>query len=323
VFALAALAWIRFAGQYSRYELSSGGMSATGNSPLKVGLWSVENATFFASRLPSMVGWSGMVLMCASVPAGVAIAFRDRRDASAWLFFAWSIAAFAFQFALAFVEQRYYLYAMAGLVTGSALVCHHSLPVWVRRYAGPCLLAVTLAENLMRQVDAPMGTIGYDAIGKALAEAKGSGNILAACPEDHELIFRYRCHAPASRREVLRADRTLAVRVSPTVGVAPTILVHSPADVMDIVRRGRVRYVVTREWADPSREDGMPELDLAHKTCREDREFEPVGVFPVRIDYGRRRHATLYLWRYRGTLPDGPSEIPVRVPTAGLEIGPE
>jgi hypothetical protein len=102
------------------------------------------------------------------------------------------------------------------------------------------------------------------------------------------------------------------------------VLAHSREDVVDVVRRGRVRYLVTCAPADPRRDDRLEEMVLAHETARSSpRDFEPAWESPLLVEFDERGLGNWYrifIWEYLGDLPDGSSEIPAVVPTAGMEI---
>jgi hypothetical protein len=54
------------------------------------------------------------------------------------------------------------------------------------------------------------------------------------------------------------------------------------------------------------------------------REFAPVDSF--RIDFAGlwpESEMWIYLWKFQQPLPDGPSEIPIMIPTAGLTFRPK
>jgi hypothetical protein len=235
----------------------------------------------------------------------------------------WLVSATLFQNLLALTEPRYYLYAVVGFVGLGSVLLRAEAPWWTRVCVGPSLLIVALVANLVYLRDLPRGLVGYAEVAACLAEADRPGNVLMACWYDQELIFRFRAASPNSTRELLRSDRTLAMRVSPTLGVPGTLFAETPADVMRVLRLGRIRYMVTcvRDGWDGT--DHLPEMTLAHDTTKShSTEFAPKGRFLVTIGWGRPRHGWVYVWEYKGELPDGPSELSVRVPTAGLEIEP-
>ena len=177
------------------------------------------------------------------------------------------------------------------------------------------------AERRSRPANAAWSR-GYEAVAARLGVADKSGNILASCPEEPDLLFRYRCLCPDSRRQFLRGDRTLAIRLPSYAHVAPQALCDSNEDVVRLVRRGRVRYLVTCVVDAGERDDRPADMVMAHKTARSlSKEFSLLEEFPLLVDFGGRgRRYRIFVWEYRGPLPEGPSEVPVVIPTAGLEL---
>jgi hypothetical protein len=117
----------------------------------------------------------------------------------------------------------------------------------------------------------------------------------------------------------LRSDRSLALRVSPTTGVTGELRARNAADVLDVITRGRVRYVVVFHPDPDQAPDLPPEWTLLDRVAADRPElFRLVARFWVRINDYRR--GVVYVWEYQGVLPPGPSEIPVEVPTAGLKL---
>src|SRR5262249_51625370 len=126
---------------------------------------------------------------------------------------------------------------------------------------------------------------------------------------------------------MIRSDRTLAVRVSTYANVPDRVLARSAADVLELVRKGRVRYVVTcsppADRPDP-RPDDFRLVDDAVRAHPE--LFRLVGAFPLAVEYVNGIHGSssgeVCVWEVAGPVEDGPPDIPVVVPTAGLVIRP-
>jgi hypothetical protein len=122
---------------------------------------------------------------------------------------------------------------------------------------------------------------------------------------------------------MIRADRTLAIRLSPYANVPAEMRVYSADDVLKVIRQGRIRYVVTCEPLMPD-DDWTEENQLTQNAVDSRPElFTMIGEFPTRIDFmpGESRWR-VWLWAYRQQLPDGPSELPVVVPTAKMVLPP-
>src|SRR5262249_44116527 len=142
-------------------------------------------------------------------------------------------------------ETRHFfgaLPAFAGLASGL-----FAFPAgdWVGRKGAFTLCGLGLIANALGVCQIPRGIVGYESVAQHLALLEKPGNVLLACWEDQDLIFRYRAEYPGVHRTLLRADRTIAVRAPAYANVQVRTVAHSAEDVLDLLRRGRVRYLVT------------------------------------------------------------------------------
>jgi hypothetical protein len=126
---------------------------------------------------------------------------------------------------------------------------------------------------------------------------------------------------------MVRADRTLAIRLSDYAQTAPVMLADRQDDVLHALRRVRARYVVTCTPRRP--DDRLPYLlteeMLATERLMEARPdlFAHRGAFPLLIEFERPGwNWALHVWEYRGDLPSGPGEYSVVIPTADLTLTP-
>lgn len=184
-------------------------------------------------------------------------------------------------------------------------------------------VAAGLAINLADVSHLPRGIVGYEAVARRLASFDRPGNILLNCWHDQDLIFRYRAFVDGGRRSLIRGDRTLAVRLPDYAHQSATILAHSAEDVLATIRMGRVRYLVTCVPGENRPDDRPFEMALAHDVAAGDAaRFRRIDRFPVTINFERdaTKGGVVYVWEFLGDLPDGPSELPVRIPTAGLSL---
>jgi hypothetical protein len=270
-----------------------------------------------------MVGWGS--LAAALLGIGVAFATGDRerrRDLATWL--AWIGAYLLFFLVLRpGVETRYFVFALPAVAGLVALLFAPGAARRVPAWLGYGALGVALAGNVWIDLHLPAGMVGHDRLAARLARLPERGNVLLSAPYSNDLIFRFRAEEPAIPRTIVRGDRSIAVRVS---GYAPVrdksrMLVETPEQFLDLVARARARYVVTtspgqeRLWI-------APDMEVAARMVRSLPEhFAPVDSFHIRLDAGHVQ-GWVYLWRFRGALPDGPSEITVPIPTAGLTVKP-
>jgi hypothetical protein len=302
-------AWVAFAARYATHEVA-----ADGKGSVSVGV----ALAYFSACLPGILAGGTAALAAVGLAVGVRTG-ETRRAVAFWL--AWLASYTAFKVAFPTTpEVRHFLTAVPALAGLAAVV----FPASVRgRVVAWVLVAAAIAANLWVLADCPRGVVGYQAVGDTLAGCDRPGNVLLACREDQDLIFRYRAANPTRDRYLLRSDRTLAVRVSDYAGVPARVLAHSDADVLELIRKGRVRYVVTSS-APADRPD---EMRLVDETVRTHPElFRPVGGFALAVDYVDGIHPSaggeVWVWEFLGPVEDGPPDLPVVVPTAGLVIRP-
>jgi 4-amino-4-deoxy-L-arabinose transferase-like glycosyltransferase len=297
-------AWVVFVSRFSRFETLEYGE----HMALPVGSW--VNLTFYPSCLPAMTGLVPLVLAL----AGAALALlRDGPSPLQGFWACWFVSVYAFESALSFAEQRYFFFALPAVPGLAASLLGPDVPRPLRRWAAPALTAVALAVNLAHAAATSRGVVGFDAAAEHLARLDRPGNVLSAVYLDEELIFRYRCAAPAAQRQFFRSDRTLCVRLPGYAGREPQSIFFSASDVVGLVRRGRIRYLATTDHST------LEDVRLAHAAAvASPRHFALLSQFPVRTDFGSPQEAQVYLWEFTGELPPGPSEFEVVIPTAGL-----
>lgn len=314
-------AWVRFVGDYAYLELHS--VASAGISVL-----SLYNTFYYPAAMPFMLGWGAMIAM---ILAGVLLV-RDtldpRRPANGNLRFGWFCACwlagyYLFLFVRVSLEQRYFtlaLPAMIGLAVYLLLRRNGSLAY--RRFVVG-LLGLSIVMNALAVARQPRGLVGYQDVAEHLAELPEPGNIFMACWMDQDLIFRYRGLEHTHDRDMIRSDRTLAVRLSAYTGVPTEVLVSDPKDVIEILKLGRVRYLLT---VPPGKAHDTipPDFRMAHATAASMPElFDLVSKHPLLVDFGSPTRQEVCLWRYKGEIEEGPSQLPVLIPTSNLRLEPE
>jgi hypothetical protein len=303
-----------FARQYSVFETSSGdrGPAINYTEPL-----SLQAAGFYLSHLPDMTGWP--VLVAAGTSLALALSLRQwNRSLIFWL--AWLVTYTLFVLTIGiYSESRYFLFALPafpGLIA--------ALPGWNDRsrgwtYALAALFGACLAWNAYALTQFPTGVIGDREVAKRLATLKESGNVLVAMPTQAQLMFYYRSETGAPRRQFIRADRTLAIRPPGYSKAKTTMVARDIDDVMEIVDQGRIRFLVVTDSQSEEREEGA----LLNRVLRAEDQFELLGHFPMKgLRLEELGKETVSLWRFKGLLRDGPSTLPVIVPTADLTFEP-
>jgi hypothetical protein len=326
VYLLVNAGWIVFVSRFSKYELGLGGSSASAAGD---NLLSWQSASFYLFHLPKLAGWGTLVM------AGLGLAcalWLWGREVFGVYCVSWLIASCAFLFVLGPTpEQRYFFYVLPSFAGFAAVLFNRHLNKFIRTRVAPGLLCLCLATNLIYLKHLPKGVLGYEAVAQQLAQTTTPGNIMSVSWATQDFIFRYQAGRPNVQRRVIRGDRTLAVRLSTYGGVSggvkmePTILAHNRQEVLDILRRGRVRYLITCMPDDPRRDDRTHEMVLAHEVAQSSPEsFALYGKFPLLLNYAGDLYtaepltAQVFVWQFLEELSPNPSELPVIIPTADL-----
>lgn len=313
IYLAAGIAWTAFAARFAAHEVA-----ADGKGSVSIG----AAVAYFSSCWPHLLlnGTAGIAIV------GLVLGLKggtSRQSIGFWL--AWLASYTAFKVAVpSTLEVRHFLTALPALAgLGAAAFPTHAATVRCRCQLWG-LVAVGIAVNLWQLADCPRGVQGYGEVGALLARSEKPGNVLLGCWEDQDLLFRYRAAGQYRDRYFLRSDRTLAVRVSGYAHVAAKVLATNESDVFDVIRKGRVRYVVTCTVR-PEALDGRPEeMQLLDRTVRAHPDlFVPIGRFPVAVQYVDGIHATagdVWVWEFQNEVEDGPPAITIPIPTAGMEI---
>ena len=317
--------WVIFVRQFSKYEMGVGTSSAAAGSSLL----SWKSASFYLSYLPSMAGWGTLII----AGLGLVYALKLRKREVLGIYWAsWLVGSCAFLFALRLVpEPRYFFYILPCFPGFAAVLFTRHVDKTVRTWIAPALLGLCLLTNVISLKRIPSGVVGYDAVAQQLAHTDAPGNIMPVCWGIQDFIFRYQASKPDVQRSIIRGDRTLAVRLgsyggfSGGVNVDTLIIAHNEQEMLDVLRRGRIRYLITCVPDDPRRDDRTHEMLLAHEVAQSLPEsFALQGKYPLSLsyadDYGNAGPLTfqVYVWQFLEELPTGPSELPVVVPTADL-----
>ncbi|PYS50666.1 MAG: hypothetical protein DMF68_06460 [Acidobacteria bacterium] len=325
VYLVLNVAWTIFVSRFAKYEMGAGDGSATTQSGgLVTGLW--NSTYFYATNMPRMAGWGLMILaLC-----GIVYAFWLRKRTTLSMFtLAWFLSGIGFLLTLRLVpEPRYFLFVLPGAACAVAILFSSNAHRLVRAYFAPILLCLCLAANVMALAYIPRGLVGYEPVAERLASSDKQGNILVLCPFSQDFIFRFRAGRPVVERRIVRGDRTLAIRLSDYGGfsggfsVKTVVLAHNKEDVLSVMRRGRVRYLLTYAPDEREQYERTEEMILAHEVAQASPDsFSLLERFPLTIDFeGENFHGQVFLWEFKEELPEGPSELPVIVPTADMVI---
>jgi hypothetical protein len=120
---------------------------------------------------------------------------------------------------------------------------------------------------------------------------------------------------------MIRGDRTLSIRLPKYSGVAAKPVAENAQDVLDLIRKGRIRYLVTTTSQYADRDNRPKDMQLAHEVVTSlPEKFSLIEQSNLYFDFEQHREAKVFLWRYTGDLPPGESELHVVIPTAGMTM---
>ncbi|MGI8732385.1 MAG: glycosyltransferase family 39 protein [Pyrinomonadaceae bacterium] len=310
------IAWILFALQFSRYETPLGGSMPNKNYVML----SLKPVGYYIAALPAMIGWPMLVTSVGSI----AYLIYKRRFQSLSFWLCWLLGYTVFLVAVGiFNERRYFLCAVPVF---AGLIAELFSLIELRGRSGLLalmILGICLVSNGYAITRFPRGVVGYEAVGHELATLDAAGNVLVATREQADLIFRFRSKSPKSDRNFFRADRTIVIRAPSYADAEPIKIAQDADDVINIIRRGRIRYLVTSSplaGAVDDRSEEMITLDTQARSQPEN--FALIKTFPLLREYSRPGGSwEVSLWKFRGELP-ATSDLPVLIPTADMELKP-
>ncbi|HKR60661.1 MAG TPA: glycosyltransferase family 39 protein [Pyrinomonadaceae bacterium] len=309
--------WILFVLKFSKYETPLGGAMPNANY---VAMFSLKPIVYYFGGLPAMVGWPMLLIGLGS--AAFLIYRRSFRRLSFWL--CWLLGYTFFLVAVGiFNEHRYFLGALpvfAGLISESLDLLELKSRSAILALL---ILGVCLASNGYAITKFPRGVVGYEAVGQELAVQHEAGNVLVGTREQADLIFRFRSYSPTSDRIFFRADRTLVIRAPSYSDAKPIKIAQNTEDVLNIIRRGRIRYLVTSNPLSGAFDDRTEEMTTLDTLARSDPEnFALIRTFPLLREYSKPGGSwQVSVWKFLGELPTQ-SELPVMIPSADMELQP-
>lgn len=320
------IAWTIFASRFAMYEtgLNGGSQESAAHRLLSSLSWS--NISFYVTHLPAIAGWGTLVMAALGLIFAVRL-WKRKPLGLYWL--SWLLSSCGFLLLLRLVpEQRYFFFVMPGCAGLAAVLFGPEIDSRIRSWVAPALLSLCLVTNVVQLRHLPRGVVGYDEVARYMARTDEPGNIMSICWENQDFVFRYQASHPTIERRIIRGDRTLAIRLSEYGGfsggqkIEPVILAHNSDEVLDIVRRGRIRYLLTCVPDKPQRDAQTHEMILAQEVAQSRPDsFALLKTFPLLIDYENENlHCQVFVWKFLGELPAGPSELPIVVPTADLVI---
>ena len=328
IYFIFGLNWVRWVKAFGRYE-SGGDTAHLRLADLQPNPSIFFNLSYHWKNLPDTIGWPAIVCSAFAL-ALMYLAIKKNRGTKLWtMAVCWFVSLWMFLFVISLREHNEPRYFCLGLPSMAFMIT--ALCSWGyagsrnSRIAAAVALAACLGGNTYALTQIPHGVVGYEAVAELIAKQDKRGNIMTACPRDQDFIFRYRATNDSHVRQVIRSDRSLTIRAPNYIVIPPQVLAENAEEMVDTIRRGRIRYIITSTPPDPTIDERYQEMKMAHQVAVKRKDlFRPlVGPegLPLLIDLGGGgRMNFLHVWEFKGELPLGPSELPVIIPTADIRI---
>ncbi|MGL6074773.1 MAG: ArnT family glycosyltransferase [Fimbriiglobus sp.] len=305
--------WVKFVSAYAHFEVNSDGRSE--------GL-SWELLRYFGLIAEEFWSQANGILLLAV--AGFAASGR-LLDRATWFWLGWAISAIVFKaLVITTPELRHIFYAVPATAGLAGLLWQVRVlqDGWLKWVPG-ALILFFVAFNGVMIYKLPTGLIGYEPHARWLAEQSEPGNCFLACPHDQDLIFRYRSLTPNATRQMIRSDRTISTRVAEYARKQTNQHLTQPAEILELLRRGRVRYVVVTLEDRPLLT--YYDWQLTARTVQSHPElFTEIARFEMHVYFeqpGYKQKVGIY--RFNEPLREGPSDLNLNIPTAGITLPPQ
>ena len=181
-------------------------------------LWSVDNWTFYAGKLPEQLGYPALAVLVAGLAAAIWLGARSKASLEIKVIAAFGIGAWLFFTIVSNKDPRFNLPGMVFLfvLAACALTLVHAT---VGRVVLP-LLAVWLVVQLQMQPQVPY-VQGFERAAATVAEvAPPSSNVLVSAHRDGNFIYDLRTQEKRRDIGVRRADKLLVeIRIMRELGV--------------------------------------------------------------------------------------------------------
>lgn len=316
-FVVLNVGWVLFALKFSKYETPLSGVMPNTNY---VPMFSLRPLAYYISALPAMIG---PPLLVSAFAAFTCLTYKKLfKRLSFWL--CWLLGYTFFLLAVGIFNERRYFVCVLPIFAGMIAEVLNQLEVRSRSgVLALVILGICLASNGYAITNFPRGVVGHESVARELAAMNEEGNVLVATGEQADLIFRFRSNSPNSKRMFLRADRTLVIRAPSYSNVQPIKIAHDTEDILNLIRRGRIRYLVTPRPLAGAVDDRSEEMTTLDNLARSQPEnFALIKTFPLLREYARPGGSwEVTLWKFQGELPAA-SDLPVFIPSADMELMP-
>ncbi|MCP4265679.1 MAG: phospholipid carrier-dependent glycosyltransferase, partial [Candidatus Brocadiaceae bacterium] len=317
IFLSIAVGWVKFASQFAKNEIRSGLVDHLYS-------WiSLGNMTVWIRELPGLVGI--IIIICAFTGIGIGW-YNDRKEiVKFWL--SWFVCYYIAHVLVSYghFEARYFIFSIPAFLALSILLLQNTKSSCLLKTVMTAVFVFVMCSNAVHFFKLPDGSTGHNVGAEKLSRLNQPGNILLSCWNESDLTFRYRCYKDEFSRQIVRGDRTIAVRVSSYAGVPPKQLSKNANEVIDVVKQGRIRYILTSAPKNLNNDKRPKDMVLVHNTMiSEPGLFTLIDKYKLYFEFQNdSKKADVFIWRFEGKLKPGNSQLPVRIPTASITFKPE
>ncbi len=317
IFLSIVIVWIKFASQFAKNEIRSSFVD-------RLHTWaSLENITVWLTGIPDMVGT--IIVTCALI--GVVIAWYQNKKKIVKFWLSWFICFYIVHLLISYshYEARYFLFSIPAFFAFTIVILQHTKSSYFLKTVMSVVLVYVMCSNVVHIFKLPNGSTGHNVGVKKLTRLKQPGNILLSCWNESDLTFRYRCYRDKFSRQIIRGDRTVSIRVSDYAGVPPEQLSKNANDVIDVIKQGRIRYIITSTPKNLNNDRRPKDMVLVHNTMTSKPGlFTLIDKYKLYFEFQNdSKKADVFIWRFEGKLKSGNSQLPVRIPTASITFKPE
>lgn len=271
---------------------------------------------YYFARLGETAGWP--MTMLAAV--GIFSLIRSRSTPSGGLLSLWFIAWTAFASLIAAKEPRYFFFALPPLAMWAASCSG----IYLGRLSVGAVVTAFVAGLLLVSAwrSPPARLPRYDAAVSALLNCGDPDLVLIDGVRDGQFVVdAYLNPAARDRLVPIRASKLLYARPS-RERFGLTEFVHSPADVLQLLDRYGIRYVVMESALPRTHytEADAPARDVLRRTVADRDRFELLASWPLRCGDSAWDAVEVRLYRYRNCPPRSVDRITLPIPGMSSDL---
>ncbi len=267
--------------------------------------------TWYAMRLPEMLGWPTMLLALATPVLAALRRQWSLKRGETCLLLGWLVASYVALTLIDLKETRHGMLLMVPLVVLTAAALDQLLPRPAWRLAGPGAAALGFAVMVWWMP--VQGATGYHEAAALVGKlAPRDGRIVFSGNHDGFFVFNVRALADRRDLAVVRADKLfLDITIQPELGLNPRQMEEE--QVAGKLNRIGISYVV----AVPDQWTEAPVMK-AFQAVLESGRFTEVARLPVTGPVGER---VLVVYRNNGPLADPPEPYGAALTAANVTLG--